>query len=261
MFNDELGDRMKFYETFPIAQQIKPPFLIRLDGRSFSTWTRGLTKPFDKTLISVFHECTEALLEETNADFAYHQSDEITLGFLKPVDPNTQMYFNGKTQKLVSVTSSFLTAQFNMLIEEEFPNKPLAYFDSKVFEVPNETEAVNALIWRQQDAKRNSIQLLGRSHFSHKQMYKKSSMEIVRMLKEVGINWEEEPNYFKYGQLFKRVKTQTSFTTEEISKLPPKHEARSNPSLTIERGVVQKYDNSFYKDVDNFFELVTRRYE
>lgn len=63
-----------------------------------------------------------------------------------------------------------------------------AMFDSRVFSLPKE-EVVNYFIWRQQDAIRNSIQMVGRANFSNKQLNKKSCTEIQDMLlQEKGIN-------------------------------------------------------------------------
>ena len=257
MFKDELGDRIKFYESYPLKNLVEPPFVVRLDGRNFRKWTKGLAKPYDVRLIELFEKCTLALLKETGADFGYHQSDEITLGFLKPKEKAKQLYFGGKVQKIISVTSSFLTSYFNNLSPEYFEKKPLALFDSRLFEVPNKSELVNTLIWRQQDAKRNSIQLLGRSQYSHKLMQNKSSKEIRDLLKKKKIEWDDELEAFKYGQLFRKVKKTHKFTAEELDKLPPQHHARTNPNLVIERNSIERVTNPFYKNRSDLFQVLT----
>ena len=74
-----------------------------------------------------------------------------------------------------------------------------AMFDARCFNIPKE-EVCNCVIWRQQDATRNSIEMLGRYHYSHKQLHKKSCNDIQDMLMtEKGINWNDIPTRFKRG--------------------------------------------------------------
>jgi hypothetical protein len=49
---DSLGDRMKAYESLEADHLIdaEVPLVVRLDGRAFSTFTRGMNKPFDARL-------------------------------------------------------------------------------------------------------------------------------------------------------------------------------------------------------------------
>lgn len=74
-----------------------------------------------------------------------------------------------------------------------------ALFDARAFNVPKE-EVMNCLIWRQQDATRNSIQSAGQAQFSHKQLMGKSCNEIQDMLfTKKGINWNDYPTFCKRG--------------------------------------------------------------
>lgn len=74
-----------------------------------------------------------------------------------------------------------------------------AMFDSRVFNIPKE-EVCNLLIWRQQDATRNSIEMLGRAYFSDKELFKKNCSNIQDMLmKQHGVNWNNIPTRFKRG--------------------------------------------------------------
>ena len=74
-----------------------------------------------------------------------------------------------------------------------------AMFDSRVFTLPKE-EVVNCLIWRQQDATRNSIQSVGQANFSHTQLHGKNCSDIQDMLMlEKGINWNDYPTHLKRG--------------------------------------------------------------
>lgn len=49
--NDSLGDRMKGYEGVSrnfLTRRV--PAIIRLDGKAFHTFTKGMEKPFDPVL-------------------------------------------------------------------------------------------------------------------------------------------------------------------------------------------------------------------
>ena len=192
-----LGDRMKAYEKNDKRKlEPKTPVIIRLDGRAFHTYTRGFDKPFDDTIIAAMQYTTQKLCEEIqNVKIAYSQSDEITL-FLSDFDgKNTQQWFNGEVDKIVSLSSSIATYYFNYYMETNhwFKNpekrKP-ANFDARAFNVPKH-EVVNCFIWRQQDAIRNSISALAQSEYSSKDLHKKSTAQMLEMLLNKKINWTD----------------------------------------------------------------------
>ena len=171
---DAFGDRMKSYERTEAGRRALPllPIMIRLDGKGFSRWTRGLERPYDVRLSETMVHITERLVEELGACIGYTQSDEISL-VLYSDDYHQEVYFGGKFQKLVSVSASMATALFNQRSAEQFPDKPLAFFDSRVWTVPNLTEAANAFLWREIDATKNSVSMAARHYYSHKKLHKK----------------------------------------------------------------------------------------
>ena len=61
-----------------------------------------------------------------------------------------------------------------------------AMFDSRVFNIPRE-EVTNYFYWRQLDASRNSIQMVGQANFSHKELQYKSCNDIQDMLMDANI--------------------------------------------------------------------------
>ena len=73
------------------------------------------------------------------------------------------------------------------------------YFDARAFVLP-EHEVANYMIWRQQDATRNSVQMLARSHFSHKQCDGKSCADMLEMLLSKGVNWNDLAPGLKRGR-------------------------------------------------------------
>ena len=223
---DPMGDRMKMFEGIPSNILIpRLPICIRLDGRAFHTFAKRLQKPFDEGLCQLMISTTKHLVNETKACIGYTQSDEISLILYYP-DPNSQALFGGKVQKLCSVLTSEATAHFvsnlHFIDKSKLPKK-LPTFDCRVWNVPNEAEAANVILWRWFDARRNSISALGHSYFSPKQLHKKTSKDILEMLKEKGAVWENLPPRYKYGTFVRRRNVMKQLSFDELQKIPEKH--------------------------------------
>lgn len=230
--NDSLGDRMKGYENISRAYLTRRvPVIIRLDGKAFHTFTRGLDKPFDKSLMKIMQLTMHYLCSNIQGCvFGYTQSDEITMVLTDYATIKTDAWFGYNVQKMASVSASMATMEFNRLFRKEFEDMILewapdredlapleerlaklrdkqfkACFDARCFSVPVD-EVCNCLIWRQQDATRNSIEAVGQANFSHKQLMGKSCNEIQDMLfKEKGVNWNDFPTDCKRGSACYRV--------------------------------------------------------
>lgn len=203
-----LGDRIKHYEKMETSEKFMPmiPIVARLDGRSFSKFTKSMTKPFDMNMTMIMQSVTKYLVEETGATVGYTQSDEITLVFWQR-DYESDVFFAGKKQKMVSVLASLATAMFVKLALQHFPNecsKRLPHFDCRVFQVPSRSEATNAVLWRVQDAVRNSISMAAHATFGHSKLQGKSTNDKLDMLLESGINWNDYPKAWKEGSFFQR---------------------------------------------------------
>lgn len=248
--NDSLGNRMKQYEGISrnfLTRRV--PAIIRIDGKAFHTFTKGMRKPFDRILMSAMQQTMKYLCENIQGCvFGYTQSDEITLVLTDYEKITTDAWFGYNVQKMTSVSASMATLAFNnafaRIVNDEY-NKIIyseqktpemeeylkffdnyfkkintALFDSRAFTVPRE-EVCNCLIWRQQDATRNSIESVGQANFSHKELMNKSCSAIQDMLwEERGINWNDFPTDSKRGSCCYRVPTETtvvnSKTNEEI---------------------------------------------
>lgn len=236
--NDSLGDRMKLYESQYAGQKLLPriPVIARIDGRAFHTFCKGLKRPFDERLSNLMSQTTAFLVEETNANCGYTQSDEISLVWLPP-DFKSDIFFKGKLLKMTSMLASMATAFFNKNLAQAIPEKKdrFAFFDARIWNVPLEVEVANYFTWREMDATRNSISMAAQSEFPHKKLQNKNSSQMQDMLWEKGINWNDYPSFFKRGVYVQKRKVQTKFETSEIEKLPKKHAARTNPDLLIER--------------------------
>ena len=219
--HDDLGTRMKeFYEQIPKTRLVRRmPVAIRIDGKAFHTFTRGFRKPFDHILIKTMQETTKYLCENIQGCvFGFTQSDEITLILVDYQKLTSSAWFDYEVQKLCSISASMATMAFNkffysMVMEEtaggEFTEgiagihlnaaEKGAMFDARCFNIPKE-EVTNLIYWRQLDAIRNSIQMVGQANFSHKELQNKTCNMIQDMLHEQkGINWNDYPTVWKRG--------------------------------------------------------------
>lgn len=245
---DSLGDRMKTYEAIETSRTLMPrlPTIVRIDGKNFHSYTKGFMKPLDTRIKEAMLQTTKHLVEETNAVIGYTQSDEITL--ILPDD--RPILFDGRIFKLVSYLASFATMVFNRVMQ--WDDKKCATFDCRVFQVPSREEAVNHLIWRELDAVRNSVQGLAQKHFSHKQLQNLNTDQLKNLLSGKNIEWKNESVYFKRGLYVKKSLIQRKFTKEEMKKLPPKHQARTNPDIVITRSEIIEFNFPYYlKDIEN----------
>lgn len=224
---DDLGTRMKtFYENIPKTRLMRrTPVAIRLDGKAFHTFTKGFQKPFDIVLMDAMQNTMKYLCENIQGCvFGYTQSDEITLILIDYQKFTSDAWFDYEVQKMASVSASMATMAFNNFFESnvakenriftdewldngdfnpKYKDKELqklwlthkrasekgAMFDARCFNIPKE-EVTNLIYWRQLDATRNSIQMVGQANFSHDELQGKTCSMIQDMLMtERGINW------------------------------------------------------------------------
>lgn len=213
--HDELGIRMKtFYEQIPKTKLMRRcPVVLRIDGKAFHTFTRGFQKPFDEVLIKSMQETTKYLCENIQGCIlGYTQSDEIRLVLIDYNKLNSSAWFDYEVQKMCSIAASMATMEFNRYFRKNVENfiqncateyetdglyreetteyklcgvyedrvKKGAMFDAKCFNIPKE-EVTNYIYWRQLDATRNSIQMVGQANFSHKELQNKSCNDIQDM--------------------------------------------------------------------------------
>ena len=242
--HDDLGLRMKtFYEQIPKTKLMRrTPVAIRIDGKAFHTFTRGFQKPFDEVLIKTMQETMKYLCENIQGCvLGYTQSDEITLILIDYKKLTSTAWFDYEVQKMCSIAASTATMYFNKKFVENYldylstlypdltnesdkanyrnivsayeraDNKG-AMFDARCFNIPKE-EVCNLIYWRQLDAARNSIQMVGQANFSHKELQNKSCSDIQDMLMtQKGINWNDFPTNQKRGSCC--IKTEQSVTEE-----------------------------------------------
>ena len=252
--NTQLDERMKMYEDIESKRILIPklPICVRVDGRGFSKFTKDMIRPFDKNFTDSMIETMKFLIEETDAIIGYTQSDEISLILSDIKEP----FFKGRVSKLNSIIASMATAKFNELIHKHYPNKPLAFFDCRAWNVPNRTEAANTLLWRYLDCIKNSISMATYHIFSEKELINKNSNEKIKMLLDKGIDWNKYNSCFKYGTFARKELIQHKFTPEEIELLPPMHNARKNPDIVVNRNVIQILDFQNFNKFENRTEIL-----
>ena len=239
--NDELGKRMKeFYEAVPKTRLVRrTPVAIRIDGKAFHTFTRGFEKPFDEVLGRSMRATMKYLCENIQGCvLGFQQSDEITLILIDYKKLTSSAWFDYEVQKMCSIAASMATMAFNKFFTEfahevrpdgvrlpdhqEASYKSVLYraaekgamFDARVFNIPKE-EVANLIYWRQLDATRNSIQMVGQANFSHKELQNKSCNVIQEMLfQERDINWNDFPTHLKRGSCCVKSDVSVTFATE-----------------------------------------------
>src|SRR5271170_14479 len=216
---DALGDRMKRYEEatrFTLPRRTYT--IIRVDGRAFHSWTRGLEKPYDTDFMHLMDRTAIALCEQiSGAQFAYVQSDEISILAVDFLDINTESWFDGNVQKWCSVGASIATMAFNsgvmgylthsgdMAQNKILLKQPNAMFDARVYTIPDPVEVENYFVWRQQDAERNSVMMLARTYATHKQLAGKKRADQHELIHAAGDNWAKHPVRFKHGAIIQRI--------------------------------------------------------
>lgn len=222
LMEQTLGDRMKEYEYVTRNKLTnKLPIVIRLDGKAFHSFTSGMDKPVDDIIARSMEMTTKALCEQVQGVIiGYTQSDEISLVLMNTSDKASQLWFNNNLSKIISVSASICTLEFNRVFMNEaylyeaqnmFTESRRKYsskifqanFDSRAFTLP-ETEIVNYLIWRQRDCQKNSVSSAARALFSHKSLYGLNRNKMIEKMKnDKNYIFENEvPLFFRNGITF-----------------------------------------------------------
>lgn len=233
---DELGTRMKeYYENRTrIFLPRRTYTIIRIDGKAFHSYTKGLTRPFDNGFVEDMDDTAIFLCEQIQgAKFAFVQSDEISILLTDFDKIGTNAWFDGNIQKICSVSASLATSKFNQLrlkrnaelmikhsiknisdgnnkvvdkVEDFIDSFKLANFDSRTFTIPSRQEIFNYFWWRQQDTVRNSISSLAQSLYSHNKLNGKNTDQMQEMCFQKGCNWNDLKPKLKRGRFIEKVK-------------------------------------------------------
>jgi len=221
MSHDSLGDRMKAYEDVSRAHlTTKLPVIIRLDGKAFHTYTKGLKRPFSEDLMDVMDTVTKYLCHNVqNCVMAYTQSDEISLLLVDYQDIKTSSWFDNNLQKMVSVAAGMASAMLTAQSDRLFPEVRVATFDARAFILPP-GEVTNYFVWRQQDWNRNSLSMLSQSLYSHKELQGKGRAEQHELCFQKGHNWADLHSHLKDGRVVVKRQVEKEFFNEFVKFQP-----------------------------------------
>jgi tRNA(His) guanylyltransferase len=229
MSNDDLGDRMKEYESSETSRKLMKflPIYARIDGRGFSKFTRGMERPYDTRMTQAMIHATKILVDKTHATVAFVQSDEISLGWTN-MDHNSPVIFDGKLHKLHSVLASLATIAFVQGIQAHFEDTQswldrMPHFDARVFNVPNLQELANCFLWRNLDCLKNSVTRAAHHYYSHSELQHKNSDQQQEMLLSKGINFNDFPAEFKRGTFVRRRQAHQEFDPVAWVLIPLAH--------------------------------------
>ncbi len=256
---DNLSDYCKWLEKNFSNEIMIPtlPVICRIDGVNFHSWVKGLKRPFDEQLNALMIDTLKFLVKETNAVVGYTQSDEITL-ILYSSDRKISIYNDGKKQKILSKLTGKCVSYFNERRSHYLPNhNKIANFDCRIYQTPTLHDACINLLWRENDATKNSISMLAQSLFSHKELHKLNGNEMQdKMMLEKGVNWNNLEVKYKRGTYVKRIKTSRPFSKEELENLPENHNAHKNPDILIERSIIKEIEYPIFSKITNQADVI-----
>lgn len=217
METQTLGERMKMWEhVHRYVVDADDYVLLRLDGKAFHSYTKGLDRPFDKGLMAAMDSTMKSLCDEIQGvRLGYCQSDEISL-LITRGEEKSELWMGGVEAKMLSLSAAIASTSFNRARQHQgFDRKP-ALFDSRVWTLPNTDEGLddveNYFIWRQRDAIKNSVTMAASAHFSHRFLLDKNTAERAQLLNEAGHPWAELPKGFRQGRMCLRRETTGSIT-------------------------------------------------
>lgn len=193
--------------------------MVRVDGKAFHTWCRGLLKPYDIRLVETMRQTMLSLAERAqDCVLAYCQSDEITLVLAGYTRENSQAWFDGNLQKIASVCAGTASAHFNahaakLFTPEELSSRDLAIFDGRAWPLRTPSDVLDNIRWRIIDAERNSASMLGQGNYSHRELHGVSRRDLIeRLAVEKGVVWADEPGPFRTGSVCVKRKTSEPVT-------------------------------------------------
>lgn len=230
---DQMGNRFKAAEECSTLRLIAgTPKIIRLDGKAFSNFSKDCDRPYDWNIMKSMADGVIAVMKEIggSARFSFIQSDECSIVLNDKPKIESEPWFSNNVSKIVSVSASIMSVNFSqsfhtatiqkaisesttinnglsyvldtVKIRPEF--KP-AYFDARIFQVPNIWEMHNAILWRQFDAIKNSKSQYARHYFSQKQVHGKNGEAKVDMMKsQHNFDWNTAPVWTKHGIIVRR---------------------------------------------------------
>lgn len=252
--DDVLGDEIKAHEKLNSdrAASIGDPVVVRVDGASFSKFTRNALKPFDERISTAMIHAAKSAVDEFNCRIGYTQSDEIS--FLL-YSPDQELPLSARYEKLASRFAAHVTAHFLMRGLELFPeliSDRLPSFDGRAMSFPTLDLASKAILWRELDARRNAVSMASRSVFKPNELSGRSSREQREMMASRGLDFDDFPETFRRGAFVRRVKVLRDLTAEELVRIPEKH----RPTGPVERSSIEQVQLPNLSLIDNLADVL-----
>ena len=227
-YDDTLGDELKYHENIESGRSggLGEPIVVRVDGLSFSKFTRGFERPFDHRIAEAMDQACIAVVERLKPVLGYTQSDEMTFVFWDPEQP---VAFGGRLQKLASVCASTASTAFLRAALRLFPESVDAYdpvFDGRANVLEMALAAKN-VEWRELDARRNAVSMAAHAALGHSALHGKSSADMKEMMAEAGVDYAGYPERFKRGAFFRRRKVMLERTPDEMARIPEQFRAQA----------------------------------
>lgn len=203
-------DAEKAHRTFlPNARYIG----LRLDGKAFHSYTRGLERPADTLLMEAMDKTTAILCKEVAGTvLGYTQSDEMTLVLDVKQNEGSQAWLGAAVQKMVSISAAIATANFNIIRTEQGFGDKIALFDSRVFTFESVEDIADYCSWRRADAIKNSISMAAYAHFPSRILENKNTLERKELLEAAGKPWDVLSEGFKFGRFTYRTRVKEPIT-------------------------------------------------
>lgn len=251
---DDVGDRCKEAERRMLAVAAisnEDSFIIRVDGRAFHTFTRGLHKPYDEDFHKCMKQAASTVLTQLKAQFAYVQSDEISYVFTAKGTDGFTHPFNGRKDKLLTVVASLTSVAFMKALDANIflagTSDRLPHFDARLVDVFGDESTIedilHSVMWRENDAMRNSIAMAAQSMFSHKELQGANVAKQVEMMATKDVIWGALPARQRRGTYLKMVTEERVLTEEERARIP--EDVRPDEGTTFKRSTIKEF---FFED-------------
>ena len=229
---DELASFCKDQEKNSTIQNEDMSVLVRIDGRAFHTFTKGLKWPNDERLNQCMVLATSSLLEKMSGTIAYTQSDEITLLIRPNLSEMKNLPFSGRLIKIATLSASIVTGAFIRAMDKLLPEKAGCFpeFDARAWFVNGE-DIVKHFVWRQIDGMRNSVSNL----YYLKNKKKGNSVSLYKRWLEVEELWNKQPFWYKYGVYIRKETLRIELSEEKLKSIPEKY----RPTGPVERSITK----------------------
>ncbi|GEQ70598.1 hypothetical protein JCM33374_g4276 [Metschnikowia sp. JCM 33374] len=154
--------RFEYVKSFERENFLLPQthIVIRVDGKGFHKFseTYGFEKPNDARALAVMNRTAHTMMEQfPDIVLSYGDSDEYSFLLRKDCE-----LFERREMKLISTFASFMSVNYVMHWNVEFPEKPiqnerLPTFDARAVVYPNAEVVRDYFSWRQVDCHINNL--------------------------------------------------------------------------------------------------------